>query len=82
MNIGEPPRVYAAWNLVEFTRFLRARTSGEQAHGGGNGVNALSALGGTFTIVRRRRQQGWDVTGFPGESLSGPARGAAAVGCW
>ena len=58
----------AAWNLVEFTRFLQgARTSYEQGHTAVAMVlYALSALGGTFTIVEAvGRQQGWDVTGIP-----------------
>jgi hypothetical protein len=58
----------AAWNVVEFTRFLQgARTSYEYYHTGVAMVlYALSALGGTFTIVEAvGRQQGWDVTGIP-----------------
>jgi hypothetical protein len=58
----------AAWNFVEFTRFLRgARTPYEHYHTGVALVlYALSALGGTFTIVEAvGRQQGWDVTGIP-----------------
>ena len=58
----------AAWNVVEFTRFLQgARTSYEHYHTGVAMVlYALSALGGTFTIVEAvGRQQGWDVTGIP-----------------
>ena len=58
----------AAWNFVEFTRFLQgARTSYEQGHTAVAMVlYALSALGGTFTIVEAvGRQQGWDVTGIP-----------------
>ena len=58
----------AAWNFVEFTRFLQgARTPYEQGHTAVAMVlYALSALGGTFTIVEAvGRQQGWDVTGIP-----------------
>jgi hypothetical protein len=58
----------AAWNFVEFTRFLRgARTPYEYGHTAVAMVlYALSGLGGTFTIVEAvGRQQGWDVTGIP-----------------
>ena len=58
----------AAWNFVEFTRFLQgARTPYEQGHTAVAMVlYALSALGGTFTIVEAvGRQQAWDVAGIP-----------------
>lgn len=58
----------AAWNVVEFTHFLRsARTTYEQGHTAVAMVlYALSGVGGTFTIVEAvGRQQGWDMTGVP-----------------
>ena len=58
----------AAWNFVEFTRFLRgARTPYEHGHTAVAMVlYALAGLGGTFTIVEAvGRQEGWDMTGIP-----------------
>ena len=58
----------AAWNVVEFTHFLRsARTTYEQGHTAVAMVlYALSGVGGTFTIVEAvGRQQGLDMTGVP-----------------
>jgi hypothetical protein len=68
LSMGAGLVYIAAWNFVEFTRFLRgARTPYEQGHTAVAMVlYGLSALGGTFTIVEAvGRQQGWDVTGIP-----------------
>src|SRR5262249_39102468 len=68
LSMGAGLVYIAAWNFVEFTRFLRgARTPYEQGHTAVAMVlYGLSALGGTFTIVEAMgRQQGWDVTGIP-----------------